>query len=322
MIRLVATGGTIATIAGPSGRIVGKTGNDLVNEARRVWPLPDVHVIDTEAMVSFALTRDDLGQILKLCGNDSPIVITHGTDAMEETAIALALTRDASLPPIVLTGAQRPFDDPSPDGPRNLAAAIKWANSPEANGSGVSVVFADNVYPGIGVKKTHTVALNGFSCPGRGPTGVVDEAGVRLLSVAQAPFPLATDIPDVSSIHVLPTYLEGGTAMVDFLGMHSAGIVVEGMGSGNTPPRITAALTELIKRGTPVVITSRTGAGATAALYSRGGSDLERAGAVFAGDLSTIQTRWALAAALSHGSNWNNELIRWLQAAGCVSRQD
>lgn len=239
---------------------------------------------------------------------------------MEETAFAISLLRGPADPPVILTGAQRPFDDPSPDGPRNLAAALSWAGADAARGTGVSVVFADEVLPAIGVRKSHTLSLVGFSAPGRGPFAVVDEAGVRKFAHPVLPAtPLACAEIDIECVEVISTQLGMSSRTVDAALVHDdVALVVEGMGAGNAPPEVTARLVTAIAHGTPVVVTSRTGAGASVGLYAGGGADLLRAGAVFAGDLSTSQARWALAAALSHGREWRTRLQGWLREAGCV----
>lgn len=320
MITLLATGGTIASVDSPHGRIVGATGHDLLEQAKRVWPLPDVTVRETRSLVSSALSGDDIHELVRHCQIGSPVVVTHGTDAMEETAIALALFRAPDDPPVVLTGAQRPFNDPSPDGPRNLAAAIRWATSQAARNTGVSVVFGDAVLPAVGVRKTHTLALTGFSAPGRGPFAVVDESGVRMFARPVLPDPLLSHTPPrLANIHVLPSYVGAGPeALEGALSQEGVAVVVEGMGAGNAPPQVTSRLVAAIGDGVPVVITSRTGAGATVGLYAGGGADLARAGAVFAGDLSTAQARWVLAASLEYGADWKSRLTRWLRQAGCL----
>lgn len=319
MVKLLATGGTIASVASPHGRIVGASGEDLLEQARRVWDLPEVEVVNTRSLISSALTREHVEELLARCGS-TPVVITHGTDAMEETAIAFALLRSPEDPPIVLTGAQRPFDDPSPDGPRNLAAALAWADSPEAVGTGVTVVFGDSVLPAVGVKKVHTLSLTGFAAPGRGPIAVVDDAGIRRFARPVLPARLAQSAPDLGRVHVVTSHLGASTEVLDhILTLPGVAVVVEGMGAGNTAPHVTTRLVAALGRGVPMLITSRTGAGATAGLYAGGGSDLAGAGAVFAGDLSTTQARWVLGAALDHGDGWHDHLETWLIESGCIA---
>jgi len=321
MIKLVATGGTIASVSGRGGRVVGVKAHDLVDKAKHVWDLPEVEIHDTLSLVSSALSGSDIIALKEQCSTTGPTVITHGTDALEETALALALFRTPTDAPIVLTGAQRPYDDPSPDGPRNLAAAITWAGSAQAKHTGVCVVFADQVLPAIGVKKVHTLSLSGFANPSRGPIGRVDEAGVRKFADPCLPEPLlTTQAPDVDAVHVVTSQIGTSAIALDaIIADEPAGIVVEAMGSGNPPPHITSRLVQVLNQGVPVVVTSRTGVGATAGLYAGGGADLAQAGAVFAGDLPTPQARWALAASLTHGHEWKRELTRWLIAAGCTS---
>lgn len=321
---VLATGGTIASIATPAGRQVGATGAQLLARAREVWPLPpDITVRDTRSLISSALGTADVHELADQCGTSSPVVITHGTDALEETALAISLFRAPTDPPVVLTGAQRPFDDAAPDGPRNLAAAIRWAASPAAAGTGVSVVFGDAVLPAVGVRKTHTLSLTGFSAPGRGPFAVVDDAGVRKFyhPLLAAPL-LASESPPIDRVQVLPSHLGMSIAVLEaMVAPEGAALVADGMGAGNLPPEVTSRLVQKMGQGLPVAVTSRTGAGATAGLYAGGGADLARAGAMFAGDLSPVQARWVLAAALTRGPAWREAMTEWLANTGSVAVQ-
>ena len=303
-LTLLATGGTIATRAGAAGRVVGATGAELLARARDVWGFDgEVDVVDVEGLVSSALTVPKalgLARAVReaLTGSDG-VVVTHGTDTMEETAFLLALALGLSAP-VTLTGAQRPFDDAAPDGPRNLAAALAWVADPTAAGTGVTITFADAVLPAIGVRKARTLGLEAFAAPTRGPIGHVDETGVRRHARPEIPAALlASDVTDLPRVAVVPQYLGADATDVEAAVRAGArGLVVAGFGAGNTTPPVTEALVDLLGRGLPVMVTSRTGSGAVAGLYAGGGADLAAAGAVMAGDLSHWQARLLLAAVL------------------------
>jgi L-asparaginase len=332
-LTLLATGGTIATRSGTAGRVVAATGAELLDRARSVWGFDcEVDVVDVAGLVSSALTIPKAlalaGSVRDALAGSDGVVVTHGTDTMEETAFLLALALGPSAP-VTLTGAQRPFDDAAPDGPRNLAAALAWAADPVAARTGVTITFADAVLPAIGVRKARTLGLEAFAAPTRGPIGHVDETGVRRHARPEIPEvllpPGVTDLPRVA---VVPQYLGADAADVEAAVRAGAqGLVVAGFGAGNTTPPVTAALLGLLERGVPVVVTSRTGAGAVAGLYAGGGADLAAAGAVMAGDLSHWQARLLLAAVLGTrngveqggaGEDWAARTRRWLADAGAT----
>lgn len=307
MRRLVlfATGGTIATRNAPGGRRVEVDAIELLKTAETVWDLEDVEVEvrDFSGRGSFTAQVSDIlaltSAVRSAAADADGVVIAHGTDTLEESAFLLALSHSGPVP-VVLTGAQRPFDDPAPDGPRNLAVALRWAAASQARGSGVTVAFADEILPAVGVRKTHSLALRAFSSPDRGPVGHVDEAGVRRHWIAPAAALLGEGVTELPRVDVIAQYLGADAAAIDAALSHGAqGIVVAGFGSGNTTPPVTKACLRLLNQGIPVVLASRTGAGPVVGLYAGGGADLAEAGAILAGDLSAWQARLLLAAALS-----------------------
>ena len=304
-LALLATGGTIATRATAAGRAVAADAAALlatvpgapggVGDGLGV----EVTTLDVAGRLSFAAGLDDLvalaATVREVAAEHDGVVVTHGTDTLEETAALLALTHDRTTP-VTVTGAQRPFDDPAPDGPANLAAALRWA----AHGRpGVTVTFAGQVLPAIGVRKVHTAALTAFAAPGRGPLAEVDDAGVREHAVA----------PD-ASLGDPPAALPRVDAVAQYVGADAhaldaavaagaRGVVVAGFGAGNATPAVVAGARALLERGVPVAVASRTGAGPVEGLYAGGGAELARAGALFAGDLSPWQARLLLAVALT-----------------------
>ncbi|HEY2191486.1 MAG TPA: asparaginase domain-containing protein [Actinomycetospora sp.] len=297
-LALLATGGTIATRATADGRAVAVDAAELLASAP-VPPGAEVTTTDVAGRLSFAAGLDDLAALARTvreaaAGHDG-VVVTHGTDTLEETAALLALTHDRTIP-VTITGAQRPVDDPAPDGRGNLGAALRWA----AHGRpGVTVTFAGQVLPAIGVRKVHAAALTAFAAPGRGPLAEVDEAGVREHAVA--PDASLGDPPDtLPRVDVVAQYVGADAHALDAaVAAGARGVVVAGFGAGNATPAVVAAATELLGRGVPVAVASRTGAGPVEGLYAGGGAELARAGALFAGDLSPWQTRMLLAVALA-----------------------
>src|SRR5699024_9474774 len=172
--------------------------------------------------------------------------------------------------------------------------------------------------PAVGARKAHTLALDAFTAPGRGPLGHVDEAGLRALGHApQVPL-LPPGLRELPEVEVLVQYLGAAPRVTG----DAAGVVLAGFGAGNATPPTTRLCLELLESGVPVLVTSRTGAGPVTGLYAGGGADLEAAGAVFAGDLSPWQARILLAAALAvedDADRVSRCCREWLQATGTVA---
>lgn len=326
-LALLSTGGTIATTAGEQGLAVAVGADDLLASAERVWGSGGVRVQTREVygMVSFAASVADvlaLARAVREAAREvDGIVVTHGTDTMEEAAFLLALTHDSSVP-VAFTGAQRPYDDPAPDGPRNLAAALRWVGDPRSEGTGVSVVFDDDVIPAVGVRKVHTLGLNAFRAPGRAPVAAVGADGVRVHARApEVPVLLRPDL-EPPRVDVIGQYLgTDATALRASVTAGARGVVVAGFGAGNATPETTRACVELLDSGVPVGLASRVGAGPVSGIYAEGGAELMRAGAVLMGDLSPWQARLLLAAALTHTDSASGVAERcrtWLTAVGAV----
>lgn len=310
-VAVLATGGTIATRTNESGTAIARaSGQELVGDL----PLPPGVAVEAEDVVrvgSFALTLEDLQQLADRVGKRleddvAGIVVTHGTDTTEETAMLLDLVIDDPRP-IVLTGAQRPADAPDSDGPRNLADAIAVAAHPAARGLGALVVFDGTVLPARGVAKTQTVASAAFSAA-TGPLGWVRNGSVHVEAAPRRrPGPPLSSV-DLRRVRVdiVASYTGAdATALHAFAAAGARGIVLQGTGAGNANPDIRDAVAGLTAQGLVVVTSTRVPAGAVVPIYGGGGgADLQRAGAIPAGQLRPPQARIVLAALLSaHGDD-------------------
>ena len=182
-VVLLATGGTISSRASEAGgaAVASDTG-EQVFASMGVPAAHPVRVVDVFRKGSYLLTVDDM---IAICATIREaladpqvlgVVVTHGTDTMEETAYLVDLTHDDPRP-VVFTGAQQAADADSPDGPGNLSRAIAVAGSPRARGTGVLLAFAGTIFPAAGVRKRHTTSLDAFANPDFGTVGSVSDSG-------------------------------------------------------------------------------------------------------------------------------------------------
>ncbi|MCF8570759.1 asparaginase [Gordonia sp. HY002] len=218
------------------------------------------------------------------------VVVTHGTDTLEETAY-LADLFAADPRPVVFTGAQRPADHPDADGPANIAAAVALAADPSSRDRGVLVALGGTILSARGVFKTSTTDLRAFDTVHRGlPRPLIDGA----VPARPARVDLLALYPGVSP----------GT-IASAVEQRAAGIILSATGSGNTHPDITAQVNLAVQRDVPVVVSTRVPYGAVQPTYGGGGGgvDLLRAGAVFSPWLRAPQARMALIALLSAGAD-------------------
>ncbi|MFF3467323.1 asparaginase [Streptomyces sp. NPDC001984] len=319
--RLIATGGTIASRRSAQGLVAEATGADLV--ARSELGAVEVEVDDFMTKGSYAFTLTDLVALVRrtheaLAEGVDGVVITHGTDTMEESAFLLDLFHGDPRP-VVLTGAQRPFDSPAPDGPANLAAAFAVAASPHARGIGPLLVFDGLAWQARGVRKVETLASRAFGAPGRGPCLRVTPDRVLPIGTQSRPPTFDLDsVRELPRVDVVAAYSGSDGALMDAaVAAGARGVVVQALGAGNASPEMAAAVARLVDRGVPVLVCTRAFSGPVAPLYTAGGgADLERAGAVFASDLSPWQARMLLSVATGHKSEDPGAVVRqWLQQA-------
>ncbi|NMG43181.1 asparaginase [Aromatoleum toluvorans] len=309
-LALIATGGTIAGAAASatdtSGYTAGALGADALLAA--VPQLADVAQMRAEQ--PFSLDSKDMGpahwltlgrraQALLDDASIDGIVVTHGTDTLEETAAFLQLTL-AGAKPVVLTAAMRPATALSADGPMNLYAATCVAAHPDSAGRGTLVSFGDAIFPALGVRKGATHRLDAFAGATAGAIGRNDP--VRYFVPPPAtPGPLVTlaaDLAELPRVDVL--YVGAGTPpeLIDLLRANGArGLVLALPGNGSLPAAWEAPVARAVATGIPVVRASRVGLGAV----NRKALD-DQLGTLPAGELPASQARVALTLALAAGT--------------------
>jgi L-asparaginase len=192
------------------------------------------------------------------------IVITHGTDTLEETAFFLQSILATDMP-VVLVGSMRPSTAIGADGPANLYEAVAVAASSQSRGRGVLVVLNDVIHGARWVQKTNTTSVDTFRSPDAAPVGYVDTASVRFLqpaATAEKPrlkLPDAAPLPRVEIIYAHAN-MDGGP-VEDAVRRGAKGIVLAGVGDGNTSKEAIEALAVAAKSGVLVVRSTRVGSG-------------------------------------------------------------
>ncbi|MDF1585539.1 asparaginase [Marinimicrococcus flavescens] len=309
-VIILGTGGTIASrIDHAKGHVAAAaSGSELLNSlTERGFALPDGVRVEVEQFCNVGSFLFDLDLAFRLAQRAATllaepdvagVVVTHGTDTMEESAYLADLVIDSEKP-VVFTGAQRHADEPDADGPRNLADAIRVAASPTARGLGAVIVFASEIHGARDVTKLHTSRLGTFQSAEHGKLGDVDEGRVvvRQRPLLRRHFPVERVEPAVDLIRLVM----GSDARFLRCALDSGarGIVLEAFGRGNGTPPVNELVREAVAGGVPVLVASRCPQGRVMPVYGAGGGkDLERAGAIFAGDLTGLKARILLAVLL------------------------
>ena len=317
-VVLLATGGTISSrhrTGGQRGAVAADAGGQVLGSVVGPSRHP-VRVVDVFRRGSYSLTFDEMVAICVAVAEAFAdpqvlgVVVTHGTDTMEETAFLADLTH-AEDRPVVFTGAQRPADSPLPDGPGNLARAIAVAGAPQSRGRGALVSFAGQVFPARGVRKVETLRDQAFGNPDVGTAGTVDEAGVVSLGAVHPrlpalPLPVAGNAARADLVAVYPG--TDDTLLRAAIGAGAAGIVLQALGSGNANPEVCAAVASASAAGVTVVTSTRVAAGPVAAVYGNGGGrDLLDAGAIPSGILRPSQALVLLRLLLRLGASRDDQ---------------
>ena len=232
------------------------------------------------------------------------VVITHGTDTLEETAYLLDLTVKTKKP-VVVTGAMRSGSELGYDGPFNLATSICTAISDEAVGRGVLVCFNGELNSASEVTKANSMALNAFRTPNFGPIGIVDNDNVIFYRDANH-----LEKYDVSKIEkqvaLIKCVVDMDSSYIDYLIEKGyGGIVIEALGRGNVPPKMVEGIKKAIELEIPVVVVSRCFEGRVFESYGYegGGKQLKNLGVIFGDTLPGQKARIKLILAINSGMN-------------------
>jgi L-asparaginase len=310
MIVLLFTGGTISmkhdAVAG--GAVPTLRGKDILALAPGIAEIAELEIDDWAAHPGPHMTIERIwalrARIIHHLARPEVegIVVTHGTDALEETAYLIARSVETEKP-VVVTGAMRTSSDLGWDGPANLGASVRVAASPLARGVGVVVVMSDKIFAALDVTKSHTHALEAFDSPGLGPLGVIDDGDVIFRRAMPESAPVLTPDKLAEPVDIIYAYAGADSRLLDAARDLGKGVVVAGMGRGNVPPEMVPGIQRWIDEGKPVVVASRAMRGRVGCTYGYpgGGRRLAEMGAIFAGARRPIQARMDLMLALGAG---------------------
>ncbi len=308
-VVLVATGGTIASRFDAARGDVGvdATSRAFVELAQARLPGVAVEAADFASIGSYMLTLpmafEMVATIRAAVARDDVdgVVVTHGTDTLEESAYLADLLVD-SPKPVVFTGAQLAADDPEPDGPHNFVAALRVAASGEARGMGVLVVFEQEIHAARDATKLHASRVGTFGSMEHGKLGEIDQDRVIFQRRPLGGRRFAnTEIE--SRVDLVKLAMGLDARFIDCaVASGTRGLVIEAFGRGNVTPEVLAGIERALAAGVTVALTTRCPMGRVAPVYAgSGGAGLLRAGVHFLGDLSGIKARLLLGVVLASG---------------------
>lgn len=325
-IVVITTGGTIAMKydAATGGLVPAVCGDDLVEAVPALKSVAKVEVVEfsnvpsghvtPEMMFALAGKVDDTASRADVDG----VVVTHGTDTLEETAYMLDLAVRTQKP-VCVTGAMRGASDTSPDGPANILCAVRTAASDVAAEKGVLVVLNEEIHAAREVTKAHTTNPNTFESPYWGPVGHVyfDRVVIRRqpLNLQKIhPARIESDVHLLKAVAGMDEFLF--RCLVD---KKVKGIVVEALGCGNVPLGVKRGIELARANSIPVVLATRVHAGRVALVYSYPGSahSMLPTGITLAGEITGQKARLKLMLALGE-TNDPAKLSAYFDQEGCI----
>jgi L-asparaginase len=333
-VLLVATGGTIASRPGPDGAVaVALSGAEVLSAVGDI-DLDDIDVVDVASVPSWNVEPAKRAEVASMCGrvlsegHADAVVVTHGTDTLEETAwfTELLASRTTAHGPIVFTAAMRNAAMLAADGPANLRDAILTARSAAARDRGVIVCTHGELHHARWVTKIDAHALSTFRSPSAAAIGRVVAGRVifTLASPPAPPPPPGAHGDGDGELHVeghvaqVPAYAGIDPDIVDFhVARGAKGIVVEGTGAGNVYGGLVPGIERAVAADVAVVVTTRCLTGTVTPMYGGdgGGARLAEIGVIPGGDLGAVKARLALMVALAGNApvdavrSWFAELV-------------
>lgn len=257
--------------------------------------VPSPHITMTHMMALYQKIKETAGQY-------DGVVITHGTDTLEETAYFLDTMALPDMP-VVLTGAMRSSNELGSDGIYNYLSALRVASHEKSKDKGVLVVMNDEIHAAKYVTKTHTTNVSTFQTPTHGPLGIIMKNDILYFKTAEPR--VRFELETISgTVPIIKAYAGMGDGIISLLSPDSVdGIVIEALGAGNIPPQAALALEQLMANNIPVVLVSRcfNGIAEPVYAYDGGGVQLAKKGVMFVKELNAQKARIKLLIALNAG---------------------
>ena len=304
-ILVLHTGGTISMQADASGAVVTSQDNPM-NHVTNPLKGIEVHALDFLNLPSPHIKPKHMlalyHKIKEEADNYDGVVITHGTDTLEETAYFLD-TMEIPLMPIVLTGAMRSSNELGSDGVYNYLSALRVASDDKAADKGVLVVMNDEIHAAKYVTKTHTTNVSTFQTPTHGPLGLIMKQEILYFKTAEPR--VRFDLEHIQGlVPIISAYAGMTDELIDMLDLEQLdGLVIQAFGAGNVPKETAQKLENLLQKGIPVALVSRcfNGIAEPVYAYQGGGVQLQRAGVFFVKELNAQKARLKLLIALNAG---------------------
>ena len=304
-ILVLHTGGTISMQADASGAVVTSSDNPMNHVSNPLegiqvhsldfFNLPSPHIKPKHMLALYQKIKEE-------AANYDGVVITHGTDTLEETAYFLD-TMEVPHMPIVLTGAMRSSNELGSDGVYNYLSALRVASDDKAADKGVLVVMNDEIHAAKYVTKTHTTNVGTFQTPTHGPLGLIMKQEILYFKTAEPR--VRFDLDHIQGlVPIISAYAGMTDELIDMLDLEQLdGLIIQAFGAGNIPKETAQKLENLLQKGIPVALVSRcfNGIAEPVYAYQGGGVQLQKSGVFFVKELNAQKARLKLLIALNAG---------------------
>ena len=304
-ILVLHTGGTISMQADASGAVVTSSDNPMNHVSNPLegiqvhsldfFNLPSPHIKPKHMLALYQKIKEE-------AANYDGVVITHGTDTLEETAYFLD-TMEVPHMPIVLTGAMRSSNELGSDGVYNYLSSLRVASDDRAADKGVLVVMNDEIHAAKYVTKTHTTNVGTFQTPTHGPLGLITKREILYFKTAEPR--VRFDLNHIQGlVPIISAYAGMTDELIDMLDLKQLdGLIIQAFGAGNIPKETAQKLESLLQKGIPVALVSRcfNGIAEPVYAYQGGGVQLQKSGVFFVKELNAQKARLKLLIALNAG---------------------
>ena len=304
-ILVLHTGGTISMQADATGAVVTSQDNPMNHVSNPLEGI-EVHTLDFFNLPSPHIKPKHMlalyHKIKEEADNYDGVVITHGTDTLEETAYFLDTMKIPPIP-IVLTGAMRSSNELGSDGVYNYLSALRVASDDKAADKGVLVVMNDEIHAAKYVTKTHTTNVSTFQTPTHGPLGLIMKQEILYFKTAEPR--VRFNLEHIQGlVPIISAYAGMTDELIDMLDLEQLdGLVIQAFGAGNIPKETAQKLENLLQKGIPVALVSRcfNGIAEPVYAYQGGGVQLQNSGVLFVKELNAQKARLKLLIALNAG---------------------